>query len=102
MWQQSSHQLLGCDPPNAQSLPASLPSTVNLHLGTNKGTPVGNEADQLFIGGTLDGPSRDTDLDRIPVHSDTFCSRRVRLNMHGEEHPVLTVSRIHRQDVHMT
>jgi hypothetical protein len=75
---------------------------LNLHLGTGKGTAVGNEADQLFIGGTLERPGRDTDLDRIPVHSDTFCSRRVGLNMHGQEHTVLTVSYIHRQDVHMT
>jgi len=47
---------------------------VNLNLRSNKGTPVGDEADQLFIGGTLNRASRDTDFDRISVYSDTFCS----------------------------
>jgi hypothetical protein len=55
-----------------------------------------DKSDQFVIRGTVNRASRQSDLECISVHSDAFRLRGVRLDMDGENRPMLTVSNNHR------
>ena len=63
-------------------------------------TALGNEPDQLLIGSPVNRTSGHANLDRIAMETDTFCTGRVGLDMHREDHTPLAVANDGPEGIH--
>ena len=73
------------------TLMSSARAGFDVHGIERKRQSLRQKPDQLFVGGAIDRWSRNSNLQRIAVNSDTGCSRSFRLDMDREDGSVLAV-----------